>query len=182
MNMRWMITIVSAATLMSCAGSREEQKTPPESGFEKELATYEASFHPSEYDPDTAHQRNDSPALNPGNPGTPAIDTSAQGGAQVVSGFRVQVFSSMRIDEAKNSKAQVEALFPSEWFYLEYDSPAYKVRAGNFLTRFDAERFVKQLGEKGYTDAWTVPARVFRNPPPPPPPATPPDQTKQRDQ
>ena len=175
------ISAAAAVTMMSCAASRQDQTTPPESGFAAELASYEASFHPSDYDPDTS-QRTPPPVVPPTPIPLPTADTVTRATPDVVQGFRVQVFSSMRIDEARNKKAEVEALFPSEWFYLEYDSPAYKVRAGNFLTRFDAEKFVKQLADRGYSDAWTVPARVFKNPPPPSSPATPDEQTKQREQ
>ena len=172
MMMRKSVVIAVSTALASCAGSRPDQSAPPESAFAREIANYEASFQPSDYDPEPARSTRATAIRDSAQTPSP-VDTSATPQSDVVRGFRVQVFSSMRIDEAKNTKAELEGLFPSEWFYLEYDPPAYKVRAGNFLTRFDADQFAKQLAEKGYTDAWTVPARVLKHPlPPPAPPQT----------
>lgn len=43
-----------------------------------------------------------------------------------------------------------------------YEPPYYKVRAGRFVNRYDAERLQKLADEKGYTYAWVVrtPVRV----------------------
>ncbi len=165
--MRTALVCVLALTIASCAGTKQAQKSKEKPGFEEQIVKYEASFRPSDYDPDPDHRKgatSDQPASGVDLP----PDTAAASQADVVQGFRVQLFSSVNIDDAKAKKAEVEAAFPAEWFYLEYDPPAYKVRAGNFATRFEADRFVKQLDEKGYSGAWTVPARIFRNPPPPP--------------
>jgi hypothetical protein len=83
-------------------------------------------------------------------------------------GYRVQLISTTSIDEAKARKLYAESLFPAEWFYLQYDPPTYKIRAGNFLIRFDADRFRSQAVERGFAGAWVVPEHVFKNPPPPP--------------
>ena len=85
------------------------------------------------------------------------------------SGFRVQIYSSTSIDEANAKVAEVQGILPMEWFYVVYDAPAYEIRAGNFLKRFDADKFVRQLSDRGYRDAWVVPEKVFKNPPPRPP-------------
>jgi hypothetical protein len=90
-----------------------------------------------------------------------------------VSGFRIQVFSTTDIDEAGVKKGEAELLFPGEWVYLQYDQPSYKIRVGNFLRRYDAERFRTLAVEKGFGGAWIVPSRVLKNPPPPPPRPTP---------
>jgi hypothetical protein len=73
-------------------------------------------------------------------------------------------------------KADAETQFPEEWFYVVYDAPTYKVRAGNFLERYEADRFGKLLAEKGYRDAWVVPEKVYKDAPPRPPQT--PDQQK----
>ena len=83
----------------------------------------------------------------------------------MIQGYRVQVFSSTNIDEARAKKAQMDLLVQGEWFYLEYESPSYKVRAGNFATRFEADRFARMLSEQGYADCWAVPRRIYRQPP-----------------
>ena len=84
----------------------------------------------------------------------------------VVQGFRVQLFSTPEIDEANAKKAQAEAAFPDEWFFVVYDQPTYKVRGGNFVNRSAADAFAKHLTQKGFPDAWTVPEKIVKNPRP----------------
>ena len=169
MTMRNIIPIVLVLAFAGCTESRHAQKAKEEEGFTTQIVKYEASFRPSDYDLDPGRQPRTSVELPPGDVTVPA-DTVSVPMTEVVQGFRVQLFASNDIDESRQKKADAQALFPGEWFYIEYDPPAYKVRAGNFLTRFEAEKFVKQLDEKGFSGAWTVPARVFNNPPPPPAP------------
>lgn len=83
----------------------------------------------------------------------------------LVQGYRVQVYSTQDIDLARAKKEELELLIPEDWFYLEYDPPAYKIRGGNFLTRLDADRYVRILVEKGFANSWPVPARVYKSPP-----------------
>ncbi len=163
--MRTILPLFLALTLAACAGTKQSQRPREEPTFAEQIVKYEASFRPSDYDPDATRQSRDTMAQRAATDSV-APDTLAST-EELTQGFRVQLFSSMSIDEAKAKKTDVEEAFPGEWFYLEYDPPAYKVRAGNFLSRYEAEKFVKQLEEKGFPGAWTVPARVFRNPPEP---------------
>ncbi len=165
--MRIALVCLLALIIASCAGTKQGQKSRENPSFGEQIVKYEASFRPSDYDPDPG-RRTGAPSDQPASGVDLPPDTTAASQGDVVQGFRVQLFSSVNIDDAKAKKAEVEAAFPGEWFYLEYDPPAYKVRAGNFASRFEADRFVKQLDEKGYSGAWTVPARILRNPPPPP--------------
>jgi hypothetical protein len=82
----------------------------------------------------------------------------------MVQGFRVQVFSSTSIDAVRTKREEFESLFPEEWFYVEHHAPSYKLRAGNFLNRFEADRFARTLADQGYTEAWAVPEKVFKSP------------------
>jgi hypothetical protein len=147
-------------------GCKQSMETTLPGGVRESGGTsnrYEEDFQPADHDPDiyvllgeqrdsAQHQGNFQPSIAPTQPG------------DVVAGFRVQLFSSEEIDEARTKKAEAELLFPNEWIYLVYDPPTYKIRAGNFLTRFEADRFLKQAVERGYKNAWIVPEKVFKNP------------------
>lgn len=104
------------------------------------------------------------------NPGESPLPTAGE----MVQGFRVQAFSTTNIDLASAKKADLEGMFPGEWFYMDYASPSYKIRAGNFLAKLDADRFARVMNDMGFADAWAVPERVYksigRRPTPPPPP------------
>ena len=163
----WPLQAFMALWMTGCGGQREathESSADPGAT----LRTFEADFDPSSLDPipgtpaRTAHP--DSAAVANGQSGAPSPTPT-----ETVQGFRVQVYSTTNIDEANARKAALEEAIPQERVYLEYDPPAYKIRAGNFLTRYDADRFVRFLSDKGFTGAWAVPQRVLINPPTIPP-------------
>jgi hypothetical protein len=162
------LVVMLAFIAMGCSGTKEtsaKRSTP--SGGSSEADEYERSFTPADHDPDnrtTQGQR----AQN-GSTTAPGSDTSASAESEMIQGFRVQLLATTDIDEVTNRKALLEQTFPTEWFYVEFDPPVYKLRAGNFTTRYEADRFARTLATQGFPDAWSVPARVFKNPPPVPP-------------
>ena len=155
---KWLFVI--GLMLASCGAIRE---TGEESTSKAALNEYEASFRPSDHDQplkdffpeEDTTGRKDS---------TSTSRVSTPQSQELTQGYRVQVFGTTSYDEAKNTKAAVESQFVDEWFYIVYDAPTYKLRAGNFLERYEADRFAKLLAEKGYRDAWVVPERVLKNP------------------
>jgi len=60
-------------------------------------------------------------------------------------GYRIQVLSTNRREEAFRVKADLMAAFADEKSYIIFQSPNFKVRIGNFLKRSEAESFRKQL-------------------------------------
>jgi hypothetical protein len=76
------------------------------------------------------------------------------------SGFRVQICAVS--DEGRARQIQREAIlkFMNEEVYLIYDSPYYKVRVGNCMTRFEADKLQQLAVEKGFDDAWVVRTKI----------------------
>jgi len=60
-------------------------------------------------------------------------------------GFRLLVINTNKRDEAINAKARLYQYFPELKSYLLYQSPYYKLKAGNFRERKDAEAYQKKL-------------------------------------
>ena len=60
-------------------------------------------------------------------------------------GFRLMIISTNSRDEAIAAKAKVYTYFPELKAYLWHQSPYYKVKAGNFKDRKDAEAFQQRL-------------------------------------
>jgi len=75
-----------------------------------------------------------------------------------VEGYRVQIFFNSG-NEARKSGESVRGAFQSKYpeynAYLSFDQPYFKVRAGNFRTRIEAECF-KKLIEKDYPNSFVV--------------------------
>jgi hypothetical protein len=166
--MRVFAIIIGMIILAGCGTSKNTPSTNGASAEEAQLRRYEAEFRPSDHDPVPATAggvQTSSTVLEHDH--APA-DTANTSPGELVQGYRVQIYSSTNIDDANARKAEAESFFPEEWLYLQYDPPTYKIRAGNFLHRYEADRFVKLAIEKGFSEAWTVPAKVLKNPGPPP--------------
>jgi hypothetical protein len=60
-------------------------------------------------------------------------------------GFRLMIISTNSRDEAMAAKTKVYTYFPELKAYLWYQSPYFRVKAGNFKDRKDAEAFQKRM-------------------------------------
>ena len=60
-------------------------------------------------------------------------------------GYRLMVINTNKRDEAIAAKTKIYTHFPELKAYLAYQSPYFKLKAGNFKTRDEAERYRKQL-------------------------------------
>jgi hypothetical protein len=74
-----------------------------------------------------------------------AINKASKNVARTARGYRLLVINTNRRDEAIAAKTKLYTYYPDLRSYLQYQSPYYKLRAGNFKTRDEAERFRKQL-------------------------------------
>lgn len=76
---------------------------------------------------------------------------SYSNGQTSASGYRVQVFSSNTQRTAKfeafKIEKQINDLFPNESVYVNYTSPFWKVRVGDFGTMAEAQAFRSELIE-----------------------------------
>ncbi len=161
MKLLSLISIALGSALLASCSSTKETERSRDAEAEAELKRYEQSFRPSDHDIDPKIFLSElkREKEKEGLPHDPAVTEAPV----VVQGFRVQLLATTSIDEANSRKAEAEAAFPEQWFYITFDAPAYKLRAGNFVNRADAEQYAKAMSEQGFPDAWTVPDRVIKN-------------------
>jgi hypothetical protein len=83
------------------------------------------------------------------------VDTSWQ----TVPGFQVQL---LQTEDAKLGRAVVRdaILALNTDVEIIYEAPYYKVRAGRFTNRYDAEQLQNLASEKGYANCWVVRTQV----------------------
>ena len=62
-------------------------------------------------------------------------------------GFRIQVISTSKRDDAFKVKSDLMSQFPDQKTYVVFQSPSFKVRIGNFLKKEDAEKLKIQLNK-----------------------------------
>jgi hypothetical protein len=75
-------------------------------------------------------------------------------------GYRVQIAALSSQDEAMQIKKEAMLKFGDQGVYLIFDPPFYKIRVGDFVSRYDAEKLQQKAIQLGYKDAWIVRTRV----------------------
>lgn len=74
--------------------------------------------------------------------------------------YRIQVFASNRIETAREQKKELEKKI-TEQVVIGYEAPYYKLYAGSFLKRQEAQAVLIKLKKLGLIDAWIVSTSVF---------------------
>lgn len=72
-------------------------------------------------------------------------EVTSRDGRRTDKGFRLMVISTNSREEAIAAKTKIYTFFPELKAYLWHQSPYYKVKAGNFKDRKDAEAYQKRL-------------------------------------
>jgi hypothetical protein len=72
-------------------------------------------------------------------------ETARKTNARITHGFRIMVANTNKREEAIAAKTKVYTYFPELKAYLIYQAPFFKLKAGNFKTREEAERYQKTL-------------------------------------
>ena len=81
---------------------------------------------------------------------------------QKVNGYRVHIYSDSGVRSklrTDNEKADFDEKYPHIMSYITYDEPNYRIRVGDFRTRLDATRFLREV-QRYYPSAYIVPERI----------------------
>jgi hypothetical protein len=65
--------------------------------------------------------------------------------ARSMKGYRLLVVNTTKRDEAMDAKTKVYTYFPELKSYMVYQTPYFKLKAGNFKTREEAEKYRKSF-------------------------------------
>ena len=77
----------------------------------------------------------------------------------VTEGYRVQVLAT-RYFERADSFAIIMKNTVSDSVYVDFETPNYKVRIGDFIERESAESLQQDLVQMGYNSAWILRTRI----------------------
>ncbi|MBN1465339.1 SPOR domain-containing protein [candidate division KSB1 bacterium] len=77
-----------------------------------------------------------------------------------IQGFRVQLISTRNEEEARAVMRNAIISF-DEPAYREYDNPYYKIRVGDFKSRYEASKVQEKAVEMGFHEAWVVRAMIW---------------------
>lgn len=67
---------------------------------------------------------------------------------QTIDGYRIQIFfdsGNSSQSNANNARTEFLRRYPEIEAYVTFDSPYYKVRAGDFRTRLEAQHFLNRI-------------------------------------
>ncbi len=79
-------------------------------------------------------------------------------------GYRIHIFMEIgneALDHAKSVKAQFERAFPDIPIYLTYSEPYFRLRAGDFRNRVEAEKCLRRIKPR-FKEAFVTADRIFR--------------------
>lgn len=79
-------------------------------------------------------------------------------------GFRVQIHSSNKRNEANDAKAKVMQLYPEYRTYLDFQAPYFKVRVGDFKSREEATELRDKLSNQFPGGIFVVPTIINVSP------------------
>jgi hypothetical protein len=94
----------------------------------------------------------------------PYLSKSIPSGDETTNGFRVQIFFGSNRQAAYNAQAKFKDEYPELQTYITYTEPNFKVRAGDFRTRLEAEKLQKEIAGM-FTSLFIIPEKI--NPPKP---------------
>lgn len=80
-----------------------------------------------------------------------------------IEGFRVQIYAGNSRQQAMQIRAEVAATYTDYAAYLIYKQPSFRVRVGNFKSRFEAQELFRELKVQ-YPSSFIVPDEVLVNP------------------
>lgn len=144
------VFVLLLALIFSCSASKLGWKAENENVVKNEKREVVDDFDPLNLEDDDIvikPLRTESPVRDDGqiddlkNPIKPVVAMEKE----LVQGFRVQLLATK--DEGKAREERREALFilQGEDVYLEFETPYYKLRVGNCLTRKEAEDLVVKV-------------------------------------
>lgn len=83
--------------------------------------------------------------------------------ARKVPGFRVQLIATRDVEEAHALMRNAVISFDDQ-VYRTFDNPYYKIRVGDYQSRFEANTIQEEAVEKGFLEAWVVRTMVWNDP------------------
>ena len=148
-------------SILGCASSKKEvrEDAPPVKSPVSGLGKLDESFDPAELKEPPYPVKPKPRAERSGEVvETAAVMTKDTARAEQI-GYRVQLLQTEDAREARELQKRAIIALDAD-VYIQFDDPYYKVRAGDFASRYDAEIFLDKAIKRGYSSAWIVRTRI----------------------
>ena len=87
------------------------------------------------------------------------LDSIKQLKSKVNEGFRIQIFESMVSSIARAEAKRFQNIL-GDTVYLDFETPLYKLRIGNYIDRKKAEKAISAIERLGAKDSWIVRTKI----------------------
>ncbi|MGZ3874559.1 MAG: SPOR domain-containing protein, partial [Mucilaginibacter sp.] len=90
---------------------------------------------------------------------TLGINKSSYNAPETANGYRVQIFFGSSRQAAYDAQAKFNEEYPEFRTYIVYNEPNFKVRAGDFRTRLEAQKLMQELRPM-YTSLFIISEKI----------------------
>lgn len=87
------------------------------------------------------------------------LDSIKQLKSKVNEGFRIQIFESMVSSIARAEAKRFQNIL-GDTVYIDFETPLYKLRIGNYIDRKKAEKAISTIKRLGAKDSWIVRTKI----------------------
>ncbi len=151
------IAILVACLFLGCASPKPAKRPAAEIGAIRNFEQMNEDFDPTALSDDDI--RIEDVNVTPTSPEDVADNPDLAAKDSLVTGYRIQLRQTEDAEEAKNVQKDAILRFNYD-VYRVFDPPFYKVRVGDFLNWYDAEKLQKLAIQKGYHEAWVIRTKV----------------------
>ena len=88
------------------------------------------------------------------------LDSIKQLKSKINEGFRIQIFES-RVASIARSEAKRFQNILGDTVYIDFETPLYKLRIGNYVDRKKAEKEISSIERLGAKDSWIVRTKIY---------------------
>lgn len=152
MKHKILLTAALSLLLAGCFGKKQEVQKPMAEPVAEAPAKTPFPEQPAAEAPAPQPAETPVPQANQGMP----VPSGSKGPVQQVYGWRVQLFVSGTIENARRVAEEARWKFKDQQIYIAEALPYYKVQAGNCLTRQDADNLRARAKALGYQGSFVV--------------------------
>ena len=87
------------------------------------------------------------------------LDSIKQLKSDVSEGFRIQIFESTVSSIARAEAKRFKNIL-GDTVYIDFETPLYKLRIGNYMDRKSAENAIKTISRLGAKDSWIIRTKI----------------------
>ncbi len=87
------------------------------------------------------------------------LDSIKQAKSDINEGFRIQIYESTVASIARAEAKRFQNIL-GDTVYIDFETPLYKLRIGNFIDRKSAEGTINAISRLGAKDSWIIRSKI----------------------